>query len=314
MPSTYIASAEPIDTSTPMAKTPPIDDGARSESPKTPENVQRIPRDDSFKTCKPTPRRLRQTPARMSIMGGGKPYKEATSSGMKKFNSRRKYNTSQNNLANETCNSNETFVKCEQALQFEGDSLEGPGSVPKRRDAKPLAQQQLHQQQQPEPLLESECEIPSFTELKIVDSQQISPKKKTPQRQSPKKQTPKRQSPKKQTPKQRPDKKSNSNESKQMPPPRPRPIFTKTKLPLSREQLLKQNQQQQNKARLESQATRNQFLTPKLPTFRKPPASLISTASRYMNSFNTSRLTRSTSFKSTAELERAYFNSLRSFG
>lgn len=321
MPSTYIASESMNVSSTedndknlatvaaadnegaePGSPVPNIREEA-PESPKTPDDIQKIPRDESFKTCKaadPSPRLrregLRKTPARMSVFSGGKPYKEAggVSSG-RKFNSRRKNNnTSQNHLANVTANSNETFVKCEQELMFEGDSLEGPAQVGVgRRDAKPLVQQQLHQAI-PEPLFETESEVPQSKPIESISPRFQQLKTKQP-------------SPKKQVPKQiRPDTKV--IQSRQMPPPsQPRAKPTQT-----REQLLKKNQRQQNQARRESQAIRNQFLTPKLPTFRKPPASLIGTASRYMNSFNTSRLTRSTSFKSTAELERDYFSSLRS--
>lgn len=56
---------------------------------------------------------------------------------------------------------------------------------------------------------------------------------------------------------------------------------------------------------------RRKFTTPRMNY--KKPASLMGTASRYLSQCNTSRITRTTSFKSTAEMERDYFNSLRSF-
>lgn len=60
-----------------------------------------------------------------------------------------------------------------------------------------------------------------------------------------------------------------------------------------------------------AESIRKRFVTPK-QVFRKP-INLMGTASRYLSQWNNSRLTRTQSYKSTAELERDYFKSLRSF-
>lgn len=134
------------------------DDG----SPKTPTKVARIRDEESFKTCKavmPTPgtrRQLRMTPVRTSLLAGGKPFREVNSSG-RKFNSRTKKTPlklsnhkeekpDDKDTANESADSNETFIRLEQEPVFDRDSLEiglklqterPRRSIPKRMSTRP---------------------------------------------------------------------------------------------------------------------------------------------------------------------------------
>lgn len=326
-------------------------------SPKTPDKVDRIRNDDSFKTCKttmrssPTTRRqLRNTPARISMMSGGKPFKEAGSSG-KKFNSRRKVQRG----FNETAGSDETFVMREQELMFDRDSLDCPdmrkfSSTPKNV-APPLpsvldvsceqvapaqivnsdeAMQQQHNSahesedaenrsepklQQAEPKSEqhkgierSETKILSKASpgtkrsspgpitkksVKISPAKKVSPKKKEMQKTIDRPRESLRQSLTRARIIRRASKASESAPKMpppQMPPPQMPPPSAN------------------NSSRL--QINRRRLFTPKPMAWRPP--SVMSTASKYLDQCNT-RVTRTRSFKSTAELERDYFNSLRSF-
>lgn len=131
------------------------------ESPKTPIRLDKIPRDESFKTCKstmPTPHsrlNLRVTPARASMMRGEKPFKEAAqSSGRKQRRGRRVIEAtpglSTAKLQNQTTDSNETFIRCEQELMFDRDSLESGNpnrmsSTPKQRASPKKLQNMLQQ-------------------------------------------------------------------------------------------------------------------------------------------------------------------------
>lgn len=222
-----------------------------SSPPKTPEG-QKIPKDDSFKTCRttrasPETRRLfRMTPARQSILSGGKPYKESNRSTSR----RRKPNTSQLTSA-----SNDTFIRCERELMFDRDSLEVGNrkcsSTPKQIAG--LIADTLHQLEE---------------DLQSVDDKKMDTPKPSDERP-------------KESPKLLVEKQESPKLFKQ-------PTFLK-----------KDRQDVDDK-------TRRPFRYKRLP-------SLAGTASRYLTQRNTSRLTRASSYKSTAEIERDFFKSLRSF-
>jgi hypothetical protein len=233
----------------PTTETVPTDDN--DNELKTPTKIHMIPKEDSFKTCKteiPSAmrRKLRMTPARNSILSGGTPFKEVSSSG-KKFNSRRKVaRAAQTSKLDETGGSNETFVRHEQDLLFDRDSLEThPPSVRRHRISstpKPLERVELLSSVKPFP--------------------------------------------------------------RPIPAP-PKPVESKFKAPLMRPP--KPKPQQQNI----QQKPFNRFVTPRHNvTNRCPESARSSIFKRSMNTTNA--LNRSQSFKSTAELERDYFNSLRS--
>lgn len=260
---------------------------------RTPEKAPRIPRDDSFKTCKASVsspdvrRRLRATPARNSILSGRKPYREVTSSG-RKFNSRRKAaskqqrtaNGSTNNL-NESADSNETFIRHERDLLYDPDSLD--------------LNESSHQRRQPK-------QIDDIT--RQVEPKQPSPTKKF----SPiKKQHPQQQ--------QQPQSQVTKRLSRQMPLTKAKPIQMPTSTPMPMAFAKPMPRPKPNPIHM----TRYMSSTAKKPqpTIFKKPSSIISNSSvassrRCLSQWNTPRLTRAQSFKSTAELEREYFSSLRS--
>lgn len=366
------------ETSTPQEETRtlgPAEPRMQPESPKTPnKSSDRIKKDDSFKTCKTTMatprtrRQLRMTPARTSILSGGNPFKEAQGSG-KKFNSSRKRITSAKKTnGNDTAGSNETFIKCEQELMFDRDSLdvahhklsstpksslggqaEGRKSMPEtaeptvehvsmrsRRQASPRKsngrlsspsklsskegrissprlrrllesrQKQLHEQKQ-QKQLQQQPQKPS-REQQVAANNKPSPTtaatlanaeaNKASRRQKVRNSIinrlaqPIRRGEGAIASDRKPDKKDTTRElsrAKMPPPPVPR---------------AKPAQKSENN---------HQYSTPKTSNVFRKPASLIGTASRYLSQLNSTRLTRTQSFKSTAELERDYINSLRSF-
>lgn len=257
---------------------------------KTPEKAPKIPKDDSFKTCKasmPSPdvrRRLRATPARNSILSGHKPYREFTSSG-RKFNSRRKAannkrtpNGSTNNL-NESADSNETFIRHERDLLYDPDSLD--------------LNESTHQSRQPKRIDETTRPV----ELKQPSpTKKFSPIKKQQQQQQQQSQVTKRL-------------------SRQMPLTKAKPIPMPTSTPMPMAFAKPMPRPKPNPIHM----TRYMSSTakkPQPPVFKKP-SSIISNSSvassrRCLSQWNTPRLTRAQSFKSTAELEREYFSSLRS--
>lgn len=242
-------------------------------SPKTPMRPEnKIPRDESFKTCKstmPSPRRrhnLRITPARTSILSGGKPFKEAgATSGRKMRKSRRLAATPGfPRIQNETTDSNETFIRCEQELMFDRDSLDFPkpanglSSSPHERNrisSTPKPSNRISSTPKPSNRVSSPRK-PVLVEKKMPAPKPIQPAKMLPPKPI---------------------------QSAKMPAPRP--------------------------------VTRRPNPTPKTEqrSLRRPPA-FLNTSSRYLSSqWNTSHRLRTQSFKSTAELERDYFSSLRSF-
>lgn len=236
-----------------------------TSSPKTPPKVGRPSHDDSFKTCKatlPTPktrRLLRMTPARTSILSGGNPFKEAKSSG-KKFNSRRKNNSSHHQ--NDTVGSNETFLKFEQELMFDRDSLEVAGKPVPRKN----------------PMLEK---MPELAKVPIVE-------KNTPQmEQMPIEEKVSMLDKETRVIKPVPKKKN------LMPPPAARNI---SRPPSSLPRNVGRN-------KLTSTIKKSYMVTPRTRNAE----------SRYLTPSNRSCLSRAQSFKSTAELEKDYFSSLRSF-
>lgn len=279
-------------------------------SPKTPEKVERIPKDDSFKTCKTTMatprtrRQLRMTPARASILSGGKPFQELSSS--KKFNSRRR-----GRRQNETAGSNDTFTRYETEILFDRDSLEisdltiaGSRSSdkslsPQKKDLKPLTPQQ---EEIKTPELQKEDPKPNEPEVSkagpLNNNQSLS-KQPTFLKQKEPKPT-KNQSPKK----NKSPKKTRS--PRKVPLPR---LVPSPKVPQS------QKRAQPSKKTLmpppPAPKLRSSFITPQA---YKKPSSLASTASRYLSTWNNSSISERTRlYKSTAELERDYFSSLRSF-
>lgn len=222
---------------------------------KTPVKIHMIPKDDSFKTCKTEmpasmKRQLRMTPARNSILSGGTPFKEVTSSG-KKFNSRRKVaRSAQTSKLDDTGGSNETFVRHEQDLLFDRDSL----------DTHPPSARRHRISSTPKPFERVQISSIAKPDLKPISK----------------------------------------------PNPKPKPLESKFKAPLVRPPKPKPQQQQNIQAK-----PFNRFVTPKhLNVSNRYPESARS--SIFKRSMNTSGLIRSQSFKSTAELEREYFSSLRS--
>lgn len=248
-------------------------------SPKTPEKVERIPRDDSFKTCKTTMatprtrRQLRMTPARASILSGGKPFKEGVSSG-KKFNTRRR------RQLDETARSNETFTRCEQELMFDRDSLEA-----------------------------SKLSITSFPKLSISSTPKPPPQ--VLEKESPPKLREKPELQEK--PKPNPPKETKSQEVTK--PQEEIKLAEVKNQSLSKQPTFLKNKKAKNTLMPPPAAPKvasdpgNRFITPRV----SKPASLIGTSSRYLSQWNNSYITRARSYKSTAELERDYFSSLRSF-
>lgn len=264
---------------------------ADEQEPVTPTKVRKIQKDDSFKTCKtvmPSPktrRQLRMTPARNSILSGGTPFKESTSAG-RKFNSRKKGSK----RLNDTGGSNETFIRHEQDLLFDRDSLDVANhkmsSTPKHS----------HLPEVPDDLLEAPDHLPDVPDhspelLAEVSKKPPETAKKTPETTKRPSETAKKPSDTSKKPFEVPKKLPDVRNK--MPPP-PGPIA------------LAKSESRQRKV--------NRYITPRPPAFKKPPSSVISTASstRCLSQLNRSRLTRTQSFKSTAELEREYFTSLRS--
>lgn len=300
-------------------------------SPKTPAEAGRTRKDDSFKTCKTTVnmspntrRQLRMTPARTSILSGGKPFKEAGSSG-RKFNTRRRQPGQKE--FNETGGSNETFVMREQELIFDRDSLDSPNirkisSTPKptRLSTRPQSQKspsplptglsiQNQSRKSPSPLptrlsvrnasRKSSSPMQARLSARLQSKKSPSP---VPTRLSARHKS--RKSPAKMQPKS-----SARSQNRKSPIPLPpkfsaRPQGRKSPTPLPR--VLECNL---NTSRMQT-INRRRVIKPKLAAWRPP--SVMGTASKYMNQCD-NRITRARSFKSTAELERDYFNSLRSF-
>lgn len=263
------------------------------------ENRPKIPKDDGFKTCQsmmPTPklrRTLRMTAARTSILTGGKPYKEVGSSG-KKFNSRKKAAANKSGKLNDTTiNSNDTFIRHERDI-FDRDSLDyvfrSPSSLnhhdgPRTSEVKPRANSFRTPTNSPPPTKANSPKKPSDNSLPTKSPMQKSTKKliTRPPTTSPAKVT---------------------NLTKPKPTalqpatnPRARPI---------RQKYLPQQQQRTTQLKLQSQQ-KPRFLT----------------GGKFNNNINrpkpAGRLTRpgasqtrDAQYKSTAELEKEYFNSLRS--
>lgn len=225
-------------------------------SPRTPEKVEKIPRDDSFKTCKTTvltPRtriNLRNTPLRESIASGNKPFKENTPTG-KRFNLRRR----------PAAKKPEQPDARASVLEQKPRIHERP-RVPER--TKILEKAKVQQQQQAEKKPKSKNIINDMD-----DNGNLS------------------------------DSSTSTNDTFIKPSPAVQAIPKVPVIPIG-----------------PPISVRNKrFITPMMTnTFRKP-ASLRSTSSRYLNSSqwnNNSTLIRANSFRSTAELERDYFKSLRS--
>lgn len=304
----------------------PNTDMADSLSPGTPTKVERIPKEDSFKTCKatmPSPktrRQLRMTPARTSILSGGKPFKEGNNSG-RKFNSRPKRTPrKQGHNDDDSAGSNETFIRCEQDNLFDHDSLE------EKRKSIPVIDSSISNPQESQKQLLTRASMrgprTSTPTIKAPTQPAISPimpkEYNNDQLQLP---------PKASEPLAAPEnvKKQNhgsSNKkivagSKSRSPIKKRSATTKSdstskvtnfKAPNFKAPITKAPQNSEFKRK-------RTFVTP-MPANRppwKPQSSFVGTASKYLSQCNNSRITRTQSFKSTAELERDYFNSLRSF-
>lgn len=310
------------------------------QSPKTPERAQEEQNDELFKTCKadiPTPAtrlQLRQTPARLSILSGGQPFKESPSA--KKFNLRNK-----RKQKNDTVDSNETFIKCEQELMFDRDSLEPNAADTYRRRSTRPDNKQVCEESPVKELEFNENDIldllPSLSISTRVDdatktmgplaARSAEQEEVLPQEQQPdltkglnliknpdivatayeRKRT---SSPKQ---KQASSKKQKQNSKKIDTKPPRRPLIRKRLAP-------NQNLNAMPPPPPPPQMTRkNTFITPKpqAPSFlpRKPSSSFINVSSRYMSSskLDMSRTTRLQSYRSTAELEKDYFKTLRSF-
>lgn len=288
----------------------------QQEPPGTPENIHKIPRDESFKTCKTdrftpnTKRQLRATPARTSILSGGKPFKESTLS--KKFNSRKKATTNSANKRqlNESCGSNETFIRKEQELMFDRDSLDigmtstldlEPSTVERYRKSKQLPDIKSPIKQQPS--LEERSEEEEERSVRKSSSVKKSPSPQKKPHKSPRK-SPRKASPIKSQKKRSPRKQPTQQNKVAQVLPQKQP-FIRAGFQQKQQQLRQQHQ----------------FTLPKLPRPQQqelqrkfqPPASVMRASStRCISLWDSARKTRSNSFKSTAELEREYFNSLRS--
>lgn len=225
---------------------------------KTPEG-DRIPRDESFKTAKAVLARpnLRNTPVRISIASGGKPFHESNTSARQLRSRRTRAKQTPARKAPDSPDSvmsNGTFIR---------DSLEPENT-------------------------NNEPNQPAITDNPIV--QPVLEKRKSLDKPKPK---PKAQpSPTKVIQKAKPSPKKVLQKAKPisscMPPP-----------PTAR--LLRTNTTTLRTSKMHTPQVSSSF-------FRRPE-----TASRYQTSMNTSRLIRSQSYKSTAEIEREYFRSLRSF-
>lgn len=295
-----------------------------NDSLRTPEKVQKISRDESFKTCEaqlPTPktrRQLRATPARNSILSGGKPYKEVLSSG-RKFNSRRKGRLQRSvdgkSQLNDTADSNETFIRHERDLFFDRDSLDTDLSVQKQQQQRRQNQQPISED--PYDLSDNITELviaPRTSSPKMVPLRDPSPKRSSPRKVSPKKLSPKKASPKRASQIQPSPSKKQSTRVISRPKPKPGIMPTSTPMPMAAPKSRpKPNPVQWN---------RYMSSTAKKPTmsgagqFKKPASimmdSSVASSRRCLAQWNTPRVVRTQSFKSTAELERDYFSSLRS--
>lgn len=239
-------------------------------SPRTPENVERIPKDDLFKTCEaslPSPRRkrnLRMTPVRTSILGGSKPFREANNSG-KKFNSRTKRTPRKNQTKHDdSADSNETFIRFERDSLEENTRMSTPKTItPKNINLSPPKQLKTAD---PSPKKKLEPKVPNS-----------SPKKKLERK----------------TPNSAPQDKD----------------FVKPKINNSRpqRQLIPRSTNPRPQRQLIPRATNPRPQRQLIPRGTNPRPQ------RQLANCNYSLLTRTQSFKSTAELERDYFSSLRSF-
>lgn len=312
--------ASPRKNKSTIISQPDDDEEQQQQSPCcTPEKVQKIPKDDSFKTCKasmPTPatrRQLRATPARNSILSGGKPYKEITTSG-RKFNSRRKRNSKLNggvgatctsgDRLNESADSNETFIRHERELAYDPDSLDPEVSTRRL----PLD-------------IDDGINRPDISHLSLTPTkqQQLSPIMKPDQQR---KEELKQQQPKQQPTPQR----SSKRMSKQMQQkPKPLAMPTSTPMPFAIPKAKSKpkpnpfyfNRYMSSTAKKPQQQKQQQQHQQQQSSIFKKPSSVISNFSvassrRCLSQWNTPRITRTQSFKSTAELEREYFSSLRS--
>lgn len=269
--------------------------------PKTPSRATESQGDESFRTCKdsmPTPSTrymLRMTTTRSSILAGATPFKESKPPSLRANRSRPK---------NDTLGSNDTFIMQEQELMFDRDSLEPINtrfsSTPKpNQPICPAIEESPDNEQltaKPAPILPKEepdqqlnlnrlslSKQPTFLKEKGTGNNSLDclVAQVRPQTSSGKT----RMSPNKNIAR----KKSPTKKNRMPPPPPPPPSSTRTV----------------------KDSIRKRFVTPRA-VFRKP-ANLMGTASRYLSQMNSSKLTRSHSYKSTAELERDYFKSLRSF-
>lgn len=320
------------------------------ESPKTPDKVEKIPKEDSFKTAKTTMQtpstkhRLRMTSVRISLSEGKNVFKEAHSSG-KKFNMRtrsktnasannnvslRKQNQNNNNNINDTAGSNETFIRCEQELMFDRDSLEVANrkfsSTPKQTMNNNNNDKNLNhdddnnidneiikdetdddkvEQQQQQPIdvgRPSLSKQPTFLKEKNQHKLTKNDKKQNNANDKTKnlgpvdekrvsKSPPKRKSPRKF---KSPRKVISPKRLTNMPPP-------------------SAHLQSSVAGKGSTTMMRRKFVTPQL-TYKKPVC-LRSTASKYLDSskWNSSRVAKANVYRSTAEIEMGYFNSLRSF-
>lgn len=299
------------------------------------ENNSESQPDDSFMTCKDsmqTPRyKLRMTTTRSSILAGATPFKEPGGSSTHRSGRRTKNDT--------TIGSNDTFIMREQELMFDRDSLEV--SANNRYSSTPKPSRPNLSPTKEKPVDEETCPAPTTTEperlqmppaprddadwtspgqqmlapIQLVDAQldlgRLSLSKQptflkekgsnrsldvnvtTRSRSHTNNSSPSVCNNKTKSPKKSSNKSKRSPPKKSKMPPPPPPPSANCRPAKSNESL------------------RKRFVTPK-QVFRKP-VNLIGTASRYLSQWNNSRLTRTQSYKSTAELERDYFKSLRSF-
>ena len=275
------------------------------------------------------------TAARNSILSGETPYKEVGSSG-KKFNSRKKSFNRSGKFNDETINSNDTFIRLERDV-FDRDSLE---LVTKNRGERVQTRKRLSHELSPleEPRQGSqEDDIARIGISPLRPQQELSPLGAhldavvaLPPDYRPRMSTPLPQANKTSPKKASPKKMSLKKNKGLLPTPkvRPGPLRQPFKVPMSR--VRPQNKVQPlSRARpptiLSSafggttriiETPRNQINTtarsqmpsairPGANTFRRPNLVPPATSPR-------TRLTRANSYKSTAELEREYFSSLRS--
>lgn len=281
----------------------------------TPDKLEKIPRDDSFKTCESTmatPRtrhNLRQTAARTSILSGGTPYKESPCLTGKKNRSRRKMLAVQENL---TTDSNETFIRCEQELLFDRDSLEIGTSHPIRFSSTPRTSDRFNPPIEPIAATEPIEKMADIKASPVNETQVITKsvekveKKNTVQEKREGFKKP--QVAKESETFKKPEvfKKPEAFKKPQAPIPKRTPRNIPNQRVVDRSSQKTKQEPKNN--------DQNTFITPRVGMRRA--AEMTSTASsRYLSSskLNSSRLSRALSFKSTAELERDYFSSLRSF-